>query len=123
MAQRKGSRRRDRSDNGGIAHQVRHDVSVLGDDDLFLFHEGSHHGLYEKLGAHPMTIGGVAGTRFAVWAPNARQVSVTGDFNGWNRSSHPLCPKGRSGIWEGFIPALAPGTIYKYHIVSYHGEY
>jgi 1,4-alpha-glucan branching enzyme len=123
MAQRKGSRRRDRSDNGGVAAQVRHDVSLLGDDDLFLFNEGSHHGLYEKLGPHPMTIDGVAGTCFAVWAPNARQVSVIGDFNGWRKSSHPLCPKGRSGVWEGFIPGLAPGTIYKYHIVSYHGRY
>jgi len=123
MTQRKGSRRRDRSDNGGVAAPVRHDVSLLSNDDLFLFNEGSHYGLYEKLGAHPLTIDGVAGTHFSVWAPSARQVSVTGDFNGWNKSSHPLSPKGRSGIWEGFVPGLASGTIYKYHIVSHHHTY
>ncbi len=123
MTQRKGSRRRDRSDNGGVAAQVRHDVSVLSDDDLFLFNEGSHNRLYDKLGAHPATVDDVPGIHFAVWAPNARQASVTGDFNGWNRSSHPLCLKGPSGIWEGFIPGLAPGTTYKYHIVSHQGGY
>jgi len=123
MTQRKGSRRRDRSDNGGVAAQVRHDVSVLSDDDLFLFNEGSHNRLYDKLGAHPAKVDDVPGIHFAVWAPNARQVSVIGDFNGWNRSSHLLYPKGQSGIWEGFILGLESGTIYKYHLVSNHRRY
>jgi 1,4-alpha-glucan branching enzyme len=105
------------------AQPVRCDISLLSSDDLFLFNEGSHHRLYEKLGAHPLTVDGVEGTYFAVWAPNARQVSVIGDFNCWNKSSHLLCPKGQSGIWEGFIPGVAKGTIYKYYIVSHHHGY
>jgi len=102
---------------------VRYDISMLSNDDLFLFNEGSHYRLYEKLGAHPLTVDGVEGTYFAVWAPNARQVSVTGEFNGWDKSSHPLCPKGQSGIWEGFIPGVAKGTIYKYYLVSHKRGY
>jgi 1,4-alpha-glucan branching enzyme len=105
------------------AHSVRYDLTALSNDDLFLFNEGSHYGLYDKLGAHRLTVDGVAGTRFAVWAPNARQVSVTGEFNAWDKSSHPLCPKGQSGIWEGFIPGVAKGAIYKYYIVSHHRGY
>lgn len=106
------------------ARSVRHDVSLLTGDDLFLFNEGSHYRLYEKLGAHPTTADRVGGTYFAVWAPNARQVSVVGGFNGWDRTSHPLDPKGRSGIWEGFIPGVDKGAIYKYHVVSHHrGHY
>jgi 1,4-alpha-glucan branching enzyme len=105
------------------AQSVRYDVSLLSDDDLFLFNEGSHYRLYEKLGAHPTTVGGVGGTYFAVWAPNAKQVFVTGEFNGWDKSSHPLCPKWQSGIWEGFIPGVTEGTIYKYYIVSHHRGY
>jgi 1,4-alpha-glucan branching enzyme len=96
---------------------------MLSDDDLFLFNEGSHYRLYEKLGAHPTTVDGVGGTYFAVWAPNAKQVSVIGDFNNWDKSSHPLCPKGQSGIWEGFIPGVGKGIIYKYYIVSHHRGY
>ncbi|MBI3314477.1 MAG: 1,4-alpha-glucan branching enzyme, partial [Candidatus Omnitrophica bacterium] len=63
---------------------------MLTDHDIYLFKEGSHFKLYEKLGAHPMVVDGVAGTRFGVWAPNARSVSVVGDFNGWDRRAHPL---------------------------------
>jgi 1,4-alpha-glucan branching enzyme len=99
---------------------MQYDVSLLSDDDLYLFNEGSHRGLHEKLGAHRVTAHGVGGTCFAVWAPNARQVSIIGDFNGWNRSAHILRPRDRSGIWEGFVPGLESGTIYKYHIVSRH---
>jgi 1,4-alpha-glucan branching enzyme len=102
---------------------VRYDISMLRDDDLFLFNEGSHYRLHEKLGAHPLTVDGVEGTYFAVWAPNAKHVLVTGEFNGWDKSSHPLCPKGQSGIWEGFIPGVAKGTIYKYYIASHHRGY
>ncbi len=105
------------------AQSVRYDVSILSNNDLFLFNEGSHYRLYEKLGAHPTRVGGVEGTNFAVWAPNARQVSVIGDFNGWHKLSHLLHPKGQSGVWEGFIPSVTKGTIYKYYIVSHHRGY
>jgi 1,4-alpha-glucan branching enzyme len=91
-------------------------ATLLSADDVFLFNEGSHYRLYEKLGAHPMTWNGQQGTYFAVWAPNAARVSVVGDFNGWNAESHPLQPEGVSGIWEGFVPDAGKGAIYKYQI-------
>jgi 1,4-alpha-glucan branching enzyme len=97
---------------------TRSDVSLLTEQDLYLFNEGSHYRIYEKLGAHPMTVEGKAGTCFGVWAPNAREVSLVGDFNGWNGSSHPLAPRGSSGVWETFVPGLGKGTLYKFHIVS-----
>ena len=102
---------------------VRYDVSLLTEDDLYLFNEGSHLRLYEKLGAHPLHIEGVSGTYFAVWAPNAERVFVMGDFNGWEKTSHPLQPRGQSGIWEGFIPGVGHGARYKYHIVSRYHDY
>jgi 1,4-alpha-glucan branching enzyme len=102
---------------------VRYDVSLLSDDDLYLFNEGNHYKLYEKLGAHPLVIDNVAGAYFAVWAPNAREVYVTGDFNGWNKSSHPLRERGSSGIWEGFIGGISAGVVYKYYIVSHAQGY
>jgi len=111
------------SSNKINAQSVRYDISMLSNDDLFLFNEGSHYRLYEKLGAHPLTVDGVEGTYFAVWAPDAKQVSVMGDFNSWDKSSHPLRPKGQSGVWEGFIPGVAKGTIYKYYVVSHHRCY
>jgi len=102
--------------------EVRHDVSRLSDDDLFLFNEGSHFALWEKLGAHPGVVEGQAGTSFAVWAPDAERVSVAGDFNGWNKDTHPLAPRGQSGIWEGFLPGIGRGALYKYHVRSrFHG--
>src|SRR5215211_6117649 len=88
--------------------------SLLTKDDLHYFNEGTHYHLYRNLGAHPQVVDGVAGTYFAVWAPNAEGVHVIGDFNGWNRASHGLQPRGGSGIWEGFIPDVGKGTIYKY---------
>ena len=94
--------------------------STLTEDDLYLFNEGSHYRLYEKLGAHLATVDGVEGTYFAVWAPNAEKVNVMGEFNYWDAASHPLHPKQQSGIWEGFIPGVAKGTIYKYYIQSHH---
>ncbi len=100
-----------------------YDISLLSDDDLFLFNEGSHYKLYEKLGAHPASVDGIEGTYFAVWAPDARQVSVIGDFNNWDRSHHKLHPKGRSGIWEGFVPRVGKGAVYKYYIMSRHRNY
>ena len=66
---------------------------------------------------------GVAGTYFAVWAPNARSVNVVGEFNHWDKQSHPLKPRGSSGIWEGLVPGIGQGTLYKYHIVSRSGDY
>ena len=100
-----------------------YEIKHLTDDDLYLFNEGSHFRLYEKLGARPMTVDGVEGTCFSVWAPNAERVLVIGDFNGWDKSSHPLRPLGRSGIWGGFIPGVSIGAIYKYHIASRHDGY
>jgi 1,4-alpha-glucan branching enzyme len=98
-------------------------VTLLSDNDLYLFNEGSHFQLHDKLGAHIIEHGGTRGTYFAVWAPNAQEVFVFGEFNGWNKSSHRLYPKGQSGIWEGFLPALGKGTLYKYHIVSRFNNY
>jgi 1,4-alpha-glucan branching enzyme len=92
--------------------------SLLSQDDLYLFNEGSHIRLYEKLGAHPATVDGEDGTYFAVWAPNAEQVYVMGDFNGWQKKGFKLAACGSSGIWEGFIPGLGRGSLYKYHIAS-----
>jgi len=91
-------------------HPVSYDTSLLTQQDLYLFNEGTHYRLYHKLGAHPMTAGGVAGTYFAVWAPDAEQVSVIGDFNGWNKDIHSLRPRGDSGIWEGFVPGVGKGS-------------
>ena len=102
----------------GHGDPVRHDVGLLTGDDLFLFNEGTHFTLWEKLGAHPTSAGGEAGVAFAVWAPNAEAVSVCGDFNGWSPDSHPLAPRGSSGIWEGFVPGLERGALYKYHVRS-----
>ncbi|MBE9128104.1 MULTISPECIES: 1,4-alpha-glucan branching protein GlgB [unclassified Coleofasciculus] len=102
---------------------VNAEVTLFTDDDLYLFNEGSHFGLYEKLGSHSMVHDGVEGTYFAVWAPNAAHVSVKGDFNQWNKDSHPLRVRGNSGIWEGFIADVTKGTVYKYHITSYHNGY
>jgi 1,4-alpha-glucan branching enzyme len=102
---------------------VLYGAGPLSDDDLYLFNEGSHVRLYEKLGAHPMTAGGQDGTNFAVWAPRAKQVYVMGDFNGWKKTSHPLQARGNSGIWEGFIPGVNRGAYYKYYIVSEYNGY
>jgi len=99
------------------------EITLLTEDDLYLFNEGTHFRLYEKLGAHPLAIGNQKGSYFAVWAPNAKLVSVTGDFNGWNRMSHALEERGRSGIWEGFIQGIGNGALYKYHIVSRYDSY
>jgi alpha-1,4-glucan:alpha-1,4-glucan 6-glycosyltransferase/4-alpha-glucanotransferase len=93
-------------------------VSRLDDTDVYLFNEGRHFRLYDKLGAHPMTVGGVPGVLFAVWAPNAERVAVVGDFNNWDGTRHPLWPHGDSGIWEGFAPGVTAETRYKYRLLS-----
>ena len=109
--------------SGARNQSVPSEMTLLTEDDLYLFNEGSHFRLYEKLGAHPLTVNGQQGTYFAVWAPDAEQVFVMGEFNGWNKASHPLYPRGQSGIWEGFILGMGKGTIYKYHIVSRYNSY
>jgi 1,4-alpha-glucan branching enzyme len=92
-------------------------------DDLHWFNEGTNWRIYRKFGAHLTEHNGVTGTHFAVWAPNAEQVCVMGDFNGWNKSSHPLQQVGQSGIWAGFVPKLERGATYKYHIASRYQGY
>jgi len=99
------------------------DFTLLSDHDLYLFNEGSHFRLDERFGAHALRAGNVDGTYFAVWAPNAERVSLIGKFNDWNIASHPLRPRGQSGIWEGFYPGVGKGDLYKYHIESRVGGY
>ncbi len=97
--------------------------SLFTDFDISLFKSGKHFKLYEKMGSHVIELNGVVGTYFAVWAPNAHYVSVTGNFNGWNNASHPLYVRwDGSGIWEGFIPNTGVGEVYKYFINSTNGE-
>ena len=94
----------------------------LSDFDLHLFGEGNHHSIYYKLGAHPVVLDGLAGTRFAVWAPNAERVSVVGPFNLWDGRRHAMQVRGSSGIWELFIPGVGPGTAYKYELRTRDGR-
>jgi 1,4-alpha-glucan branching enzyme len=91
-------------------------ASILGDLDLHLLGEGNHLRAYEKLGAHPRVIEGREGVSFALWAPNARGVSVVGDFNGWDGRANPLVLAGATGIWETFVPGLAAGALYKFEL-------
>ena len=95
---------------------------VLGPMDDYYIGEGSHLRLFDKLGAHAMEFEGVAGTHFAVWAPNARRVSVVGPFNDWDGRRHPMRVRLNTGIWEVFIPSVGPGSIYKYEIVGQDGK-
>ncbi|MFZ0427456.1 MAG: 1,4-alpha-glucan branching protein GlgB [Acidobacteriota bacterium] len=98
---------------------VAYDVTRFSDDDLYWFNEGTHYRLFDKLGSHLMTSAEQSGVYFAVWAPNAQSVNVMGDFNDWDKTSHPLAARAQSGIWEGFIPGLSKKTHYKYHIISH----
>ncbi len=102
---------------------VDHKPSLLTDLDLYLFNEGTHARLYDKLGAHPAVVDGVRGIFFAVWAPASKKVHVMGDFNAWSKTKHALKPRSSSGIWEGFIPGIGQGAIYKYWIQSIHGGF
>lgn len=96
--------------------------SLLTEFDIALFHSGKHFRLYEKMGSHIVELDGQKGVAFSVWAPNAKSVYVTGDFNKWKPDTHPLKPRwDSSGIWEGFIPGLGKGTVYKYHIETQLG--
>jgi 1,4-alpha-glucan branching enzyme len=105
------------------SYPVSYDMTLLTEDDLYLFNEGNHFCLYDKLGAHYLSKNGIEGTYFAVWAPDAEQVYITGDFNGWNRASHPMRSRGQSGIWECFIPGLGKEMLYKYHVCSRYSGY
>jgi len=91
---------------------------LLGDLDLHLIGEGTHYLKYEKLGAHARAVEGVRGVHFSVWAPNARRVSVVGDFNHWDGRVHPMRCRGSTGVWELFLPGLEEGEIYKFEILS-----
>jgi len=98
--------------------------SLITDYDVYLFRQGNHSRLYGRLGSHPAVAGGTRGTFFSVWAPNAAEVSVIGDFNGWKAGENPLSMRSDdSGIWEGFIPGLGHGALYKYHITSRYDNY
>ncbi|MCP1313422.1 MULTISPECIES: 1,4-alpha-glucan branching protein GlgB [unclassified Halomonas] len=94
---------------------------LLGETDLYLINEGNHRRLGHCLGAQPMTLEGVAGVRFALWAPNARRVSVVGDFNGWDGRRHVMRLRHPAGVWELFLPGLAPGAVYQYELLEAHG--
>lgn len=96
--------------------------SIITDYDIYLFAEGKNYDIYDKFGAHPMTIDGVKGTYFAVWAPNARRVSVVGDFNMWDGALHPMQINSASGIYELFIPDVMPGAVYKFQILTRSGD-
>ena len=89
---------------------------VISDFDLYLFGEGTHYRTYKHMGAHAMTIDGVSGVHFAVWAPNAERMSVIGEFNRWDGRHHPMESRGDSGLWELFIPALQAGDLYKFEV-------
>jgi 1,4-alpha-glucan branching enzyme len=102
---------------------VRYDISLLTHDDLYLFNQGTHYRLYQKLGAHRIKADGVDGVYFAVWAPNAERVCVIGDFNFWDKNNYPLQQHGFSGVWEGFIPGIGLGTRYKFQVYSRYNGY
>ena len=98
-----------------------HFATLIGDLDLHLFAEGKHQHLYQIMGAHCCDHQGIAGVRFATWAPNATRVSVVGDFNAWHGLAHPMRARGGSGVWELFIPGLQAGINYKFEIRDQHG--
>ena len=96
-------------------------LPTVGELDLHLMGEGSHRRLWEVLGAHPRVVDGINGVAFAVWAPNARRVSVVGDFNAWDGRVHPMRALGGSGVWELFVPGLGEWAIYRYEIAAPDG--
>ena len=96
--------------------------SLLTDEDIRNFQQGTHYRLYEKFGSHSRKVNDVWGMYFAVWAPNATSVSVKGNFNHWENQGYELLPRwDKSGVWEGFIPGFTLGEVYKYHIVGFQG--
>jgi 1,4-alpha-glucan branching enzyme len=113
---------RDHDHREHIGHDPYTYLPQLSDFDLHLFGEGRHRHAYRFLGAHDHQVDGVAGVRFAVWAPNAERVSVVGDFNRWDGRCHPMRVHGGSGVWELFIPDLDPGHVYKYELRNRHSQ-
>ncbi|HEY3912470.1 MAG TPA: 1,4-alpha-glucan branching protein GlgB [Stellaceae bacterium] len=114
-----------RASGGGASHEfddIYRFSPVLGELDLHLLGEGNHLASYRKLGAHPLEHQGVEGVAFAVWAPNARSVSVVGDFNSWDGRRMPMRRRGSSGYWELFVPGLRPGHLYKYQLHGPDGQ-
>ncbi|HYF37731.1 MAG TPA: 1,4-alpha-glucan branching protein GlgB, partial [Prosthecobacter sp.] len=99
------------------------ELALVTSDDLYLFNEGTHLCLHNKMGAHRISQDGREGVHFAVWAPNAEHVTVFGDFNGWDKGANPLTVLGGSGVWTGFFPGIERGAKYKYHIVARGGGY
>jgi len=119
----------DRARRGGAPRVIAQDdaplpplaaVNFTPEDD-YLFREGNHFRLYEKLGAHPAENGGTRGVSFAVWAPNARSATVFGSFNGWSKTDAPMTTSGETGIWQRFVPGAKTGDAYKFHLLSRHG--
>ncbi|WP_201456744.1 1,4-alpha-glucan branching protein GlgB [Chlamydia sp. 17-3921] len=108
--------------NGLLAHDPYAFSPLWGELDSFLFHQGRHYSIYEKMGAIPMEVEGIFGVLFVVWAPHAQRVSVIGDFNFWNGLVNPLRKLSEGGVWELFIPGLEEGTHYKWEIVTASGE-
>ncbi len=110
----------------GGEHQVFADAygygTLIGETDLWLLTEGTHRRPYEVLGAHPMDVGAVQGTRFVLWAPDAQRVSVVGDFNFWDGRRHVMRKHHGAGVWEIFVPGVARGAVYKYELVTAQGE-
>ncbi len=101
-----------------------HGISRFSEYDVYLFRQGNHYNLYEKMGSVLTRVEGRAGVLFTVWAPNAAKVSVIGDFNNWDKAAHQLSVRwDGSGIWEGFIPGLKKGDLYKFHVVSWNKSY
>src|SRR5436190_2327595 len=113
------------TDHAGKPWRMRDPYSflpTLGESDLYLFGKGDERKIYEKLGAQLRVIDGVAGTSFAVWAPNAQRISVVGNFNNWDGRYHMMRSLGPSGVWEIFIPGIGEGAIYKFEVRNIHGH-
>lgn len=99
-----------------------HFLPEIGEMDLYLFNNGSHRNVYDVMGAHVRSPGGVRGVAFTVWAPNAVRVSVVGEFNCWDGRRHPMRRMGNSGVWELFIPGICAGDLYKFEIRAKNGD-
>src|SRR5690348_7672192 len=113
-----------RAEEGTPAFSSQDIPSIFSDFDLYLFGQGKHYHIYEKMGAHLRTVEGVTGVNFAVWAPNAQTVSVIGDFNDWQRGVTPMHLRHIDlGVWECFVPGLEAGAVYKYAIISRFHNY
>lgn len=108
--------------NGLLAHDVYAFLPTIGELDLYLFGKGVHYELYHVLGAKITTHEGIQGTKFAVWAPSARRVSLIGDFNFWDGRVNPMRSMGQSGIWELFVPGMGEGEKYKFEVKTQGGD-